>query len=73
MDFLLYPYYILRVQALLPREFPRRSTFCQWYLHNIEQNPQFETHILFTDEAKFLRNAIQNFYIICGRKKIPMP
>lgn len=62
VDFLLYPYHILRVQALLPRDFPSRVTFCQWYLENIAQNPQFESNILFTDESNFSRNAIQNFH-----------
>jgi len=62
VDYLLYPYHILRVQALLPRDFLKRLTFCQWYLHNVELNPQFERQILFTDEANFSRNAIQNFH-----------
>lgn len=62
VDFLLYPYHILRVQALLPRDFPQRVNFCQWYLQSIALNPQFESQILFTDEANFSRNAIQNFH-----------
>ena len=61
-DFMLYPYHILRAQALLSRDFEKRITFCQWYLNTIAQNPQFETHILFTDEANFSKNGIQNFH-----------
>lgn len=62
VDFLLYPYHILRVQALLPRDFPQRVNFCRWYLQKVRRNPQFESQIMFTDEANFSRNAIQNFH-----------
>lgn len=61
-DFLLYPYHIQRVQALLPRDFPLRMNFCQWFLQKMYENPLFDTEILFTDEANFSRNAIQNFH-----------
>lgn len=62
MDFLLYPYHILRVQPLLPRDFPKRMEFCEWYIGNVAQNPQFELQIMFTDEVNFSRNSIQNFH-----------
>jgi len=61
-DFLLYPYHIQRVQALLPRDFPLRINFCQWFLQKIAENPLFDAEILFTDEANFSRNAIRNFH-----------
>lgn len=61
-DSLLYPYHIQRVQALLPRDFPLRIAFSRWYLQKVAQNPLFESQILFTDEANFSRNAIQNFH-----------
>lgn len=60
VDFLLHPYHIQKVQALLPRDFPMRLNFCHWYLQRLAQNPQFASTVLFTDEANFSRNAIQN-------------
>lgn len=57
-----YPYHIQRVQALLPRDFPCRINFCQWYLTKLAVDPNFECKILFTDEANFSRNAIMNFH-----------
>lgn len=61
-DFLLYPYHIQRVQALLPRDFPLRVNFCRWFLERIAHNPLFDREIMFTDEANFSRNAIRNFH-----------
>lgn len=62
LHFLLYPYHILGVQILLPIHFPMSVAFCEWCLQNIMPNPQFESHVLFTDEANFSRNVIHNFY-----------
>lgn len=61
-DSLLYPYHIQRVQALLPRDFPLRINFCQWYLNRLAVDPNFDCKILFTDEANFSRNSIINFH-----------
>lgn len=61
-DFLLYPYHVQRVQSLLPRDFPLRINFCQWFLEMVAQNPLFDSEIMFTDEANFSRNAIRNFH-----------
>lgn len=58
----LYPYHIQRVQALLPRDFPQRIRFCQWFLQKIAENQRFLSNVLFTDEANFSRNAITNFH-----------
>lgn len=59
---LLYPYHVQRVQALLPRDFPTRLGFCQWYLQHLGNNPNFTSLVLFTDEANFSREAIINFH-----------
>lgn len=61
-DQLLYPYHIQRVQALMPRDFQPRVEFGQWLRRKVARNPQFLSHILFTDEANFSRNAIMNFH-----------
>nr|CAH7719299.1 unnamed protein product [Callosobruchus chinensis] len=55
-DFLLYPYHIQRVQALLPRDFPLCVNFCQWFLGKIAHNPLFDRDIMFKDEANFFKN-----------------
>ena len=59
---LLHPYHIQRVQALLPRDYPPRTAFAQWYLHMLTANNSFCSKILFTDEANFSKNAIMNFH-----------
>lgn len=59
---LLYPYHIQRVQALLPRDFPLRIDFCQWYLNMLAVDRNFDCKILFTDEANFSRTSIKNFH-----------
>ncbi|XP_026827882.1 uncharacterized protein LOC113562485 [Ooceraea biroi] len=43
----LYPYHIQRVQALLPRDFPQRLTFCRWMQQKIARNPQFVAEVQF--------------------------
>lgn len=58
----LYPYHIQRVQALLPRDFPPRLTFCQWMQARITQKPNFVGEIMFTDEANFSRDGIFNYH-----------
>lgn len=58
----LYPYHIQRVQALLPRDFEPRMTFSQWFHQMNMENPFFCSKILFSDEASFSRDAIQNFH-----------
>lgn len=60
--YLLYPYHIQRVQALLPDDFPRRVALCRWMQESIGHNPRFLAQILFTDEANFSRDAIMNFH-----------
>lgn len=59
---LLYPYHIQRVQVLLPTDFEPRIRFCQWFLDACIENPEFTSVVRFTDEAKFLREAITNFH-----------
>ena len=61
-DYLLYPYHVQRVQALLPRDFPTRVNFCNWFQENSLRVPHFSAKILFTDEANFSRQGIINFH-----------
>lgn len=57
----LYPFHVQRVHALQPEDHPRRVLFSEWLLQQHENNPNFLTKILVTDEASFTRNGINNF------------
>ncbi|XP_054279103.1 uncharacterized protein LOC128997489 [Macrosteles quadrilineatus] len=52
----LYPYHLRKVQALHAGDTLRRSQFCRWVAGNRHQIK----FILFTDEAQFTRNGINN-------------
>lgn len=58
----LYPYHLQRVQALSPADYPARLMYCQWFLQQCGVNPNFGAVVLFTDEATFTRDGIQNFH-----------
>jgi hypothetical protein len=52
----LYPYHLQRVQHLLPNDYEQRLQFCNWLQtnwHSLDNN-------LFTDEALFTRDGINN-------------
>lgn len=59
---LLYPYHLQRVQGLSETDIPPRKAFCTWLLQMCAQDQTFLSTILFTDEAKFTRNGVQNFH-----------
>lgn len=61
-DQLLYPYHLQRVQALLPCDFQARNNLCRWLSNQQARNCFFISNILFTDEASFTRNGINNFH-----------
>lgn len=52
----LYPYHLRKVQALHPGDNIIRSEFCRW----VAANRRLVKLILFTDEAQFTRNGINN-------------
>ncbi|CAH1958902.1 unnamed protein product [Acanthoscelides obtectus] len=49
----LYPFHVQRVQALQPDDFPARVRFCEWLLHQHDNNPDFLKCILVTDKSTF--------------------
>ncbi|CAH1988356.1 unnamed protein product [Acanthoscelides obtectus] len=57
----LYPFHVQRVQALRPDDVPARVRFCEWLLHQHDNNPDFLKCILVTDESTFTRNGMNNF------------
>jgi len=52
----LYPYHDQRVQHLEPRDHAQRMDLCRW----ITAHPELLSAILFTDEASFTRDGINN-------------
>jgi hypothetical protein len=52
----LHPYHLQRVQHLEERDFGERINYCQWLL----DNNALHMKILFTDEATFTCNGINN-------------
>ncbi|CAH2007806.1 unnamed protein product [Acanthoscelides obtectus] len=47
--------------TLQPDDFPARVRFCEWLLHQHDNNPDFLKCILVTDESTFTRNGVNNF------------
>jgi transposase len=58
----LHPYHIHRVQSLHPGDAEQRVTFCEWLLHQLAHNPNFANYVLWTDEAQFSRDGINNLH-----------
>lgn len=59
-----YPYHLQRVQALYPGDRERRLNFCRWFLEQPQRvvYNNFAWIVLFTDEAIFTRDGINNFH-----------
>lgn len=58
----MHPYHYRRVQSLLPADYAARVEFCRWLLRQHEENADFVSSILFTDEATFTRNGAFNYH-----------
>lgn len=56
----LHPYHKQNVQHLQPNDHEPRLLYCQWLLRQHEQNPNFISSIVFSDEATFTRDGINN-------------
>ena len=52
----MYPYHIQRVQHLEPADMCSRLVLCRW----INSNPRVIRNVLFTDEANFTRDGVNN-------------
>ncbi|CAH2020640.1 unnamed protein product, partial [Acanthoscelides obtectus] len=46
------------VANVQPDDFPARVRFCEWLLHQHDNNPDFLKCILVTDESTFTRNGV---------------
>ena len=58
----LHPYHLQPVQGLRPEDYAKRVRFCRWILDKIETRPDFLNVILWTDEAQFTRDGINNHH-----------
>jgi hypothetical protein len=56
----LHPYHLQRVQDLKPKDPPRRIAFCQCLLQKIDEEPNFLSSVLTTDEVGFTRDGVFN-------------
>lgn len=57
-----HPYHYQRVQALEPGDAERRLQFCRWILNKFADDPNFVRNIIWTDEATFTRDGINNHH-----------
>lgn len=58
----LHPYHYRQVQALQPDDFPARQQFCEWLINRHENDPNFVSSILWTDESYFSRDGVFNMH-----------
>jgi hypothetical protein len=58
----LYPCHLQCIQALSLPYYPARVMFCQWFLQWCGTNSNFLASAIFTDEAQFIGDGIQNFH-----------
>ncbi|CAH2004529.1 unnamed protein product [Acanthoscelides obtectus] len=56
------PYHLQPVQGLQPGDGERRITFCQWILDKTDNNREFLSNVLWTDESCFIRRGVVNFH-----------
>lgn len=56
----MHDYKFTKVQALLPYDFPQRVEFCENMLIRTQEDPNFLSKIIWTDESKFSREGIFN-------------
>jgi len=67
----MYPYHVQRVQHLRPGDFTERLEFCKW----LNGSRQLHRHILFTDEAQFNQDGVNNTHNshVWADERIPTP
>lgn len=56
----MHPYSFVKLQALRPGDDQRRIEFCEMILTKIQDNPDFLSKIIWTDESKFSRDGVIN-------------
>lgn len=56
------PFRMQPVQNLQPGDAERRVEFCNWFINAVEEDPDFMSKIIWTDEATFTRSGSVNFH-----------
>lgn len=49
----MHPYHLVLHQELMDADFDNRLNYCHWFINMMEEDPQFTSNILWTDEATF--------------------
>lgn len=55
-----HPYKPTIVQALNNNDFRRRLEFCRWYNQKCEEQPDFQSRVIWTDESRFTNCGVFN-------------
>lgn len=58
----LYPFHYTPVQNLEATDFENRENFCRWLLRRQEEDNEFTSNILWTDESLFTRDGMFNYH-----------
>lgn len=61
-EHLLHPYHVVLHQALYDGDFDRRLDHCHWLIEMCNENPQFMSQVLWTDEASFSSDGNLNIH-----------
>ena len=56
----LHAYHYTRVQHLREEDYRRRKRFCEYFLRRVNEDPEFPSRIIFSDESLFTREGIFN-------------
>jgi hypothetical protein len=55
-----HPYHVHCHQALNENDFYMRAEYCNWLLTQLDDDPQFTSKVMWSDEAQFDRNGVVN-------------
>ncbi|XP_011687036.1 PREDICTED: uncharacterized protein LOC105449477 [Wasmannia auropunctata] len=56
----LHAYHYTRVQHLREEDYPQRRRFCEDFLRRVDEDPEFPSRVIFSDESLFTREGIFN-------------
>jgi len=55
-------HYTASVQDLRKEDYPRRKRFCENFLRRIDEDPEFSSRVIFSDESLFTQERIFNHH-----------
>jgi len=58
----LHAYHYTSVQDLREEDYPRRKRFCENFLRRVDEDPEFSSRVIFSDESLFTREGIFNHH-----------